>query len=64
MIQSRVPFKCTTVKDVMGDLVEMSAVMGLADDICRYLEAEFMALVNTYLLVEKRNPQGSPAEGP
>ena len=35
IIQSIVPLRCTTVKEVMGDFVEMRAVMGLVDDICK-----------------------------
>lgn len=32
-IQSKVPSRCITAKEVIGDLVEMSVVNGLIDDI-------------------------------
>jgi hypothetical protein len=35
-IQSTVPFKCNTVKDVRGDFVDIKAVMGLVEDIRWY----------------------------
>ena len=47
IIQSNVPFRCTTAKEVMGDLVDMSAVIGLADDICNLLAAGYTGDMNT-----------------
>lgn len=64
IIQSNVPSRCTTAKEVIGDFVEMSALIGEADVIwdCELLGQYPEEATTAYFLIEEWDTEHSSSK--